>query len=227
MVIWQVSDDGGGGRRLHRLDQRVDRRARAQHPAVPQPLAEQSADRLQAERVVVERPTAEHDRRLVPQRTRRRAGRQPDLGGVGGEMLVGDVEPAGVPPVSDLPHGRHQHLVDGAVQAQRLAGDLQRSGDPVRRQVAGALQERLDQRAGPRRVTGPDQRRGLAGTPTSGDQVPHRPEPPELVRGVAAMPAAAPVGHRYAVAALPRADGRRGHVQGRGRLLDGQLIGLA
>jgi hypothetical protein len=70
------------------------------------------------------------------------------LGRVGREVLVGDVDAALVPPFPDFAHGRQQHLVDGAVESERLAGGVQRSGDAARGQLEGGLQEGLDQRPG-------------------------------------------------------------------------------
>jgi hypothetical protein len=66
---------------------------------------------------------------------------------MGSEMLVADVDPAGVPPVPNLAHGRQQHLVDGAVESQHLPCEVQGPSDALRRQIASTLKERLDQRA--------------------------------------------------------------------------------
>ena len=63
-------------------------------------------------------------------------------------MLMADIDPAGVPPLADLAHGGQEYLVDGAVESQRLAGDIQGPSDAVRGQIASALEERVDQRTG-------------------------------------------------------------------------------
>ena len=76
-------------------------------------------------------------------------------------------------------------------------------------------------------VAGLHQGGRLDRTPALGDQVAHPTEPVELVEGVSAVTAAASVGDRHSVPALPRANSRCRHIQCLGGLLDAQLVAVA
>ena len=135
-------------------------------------------------------PQAAQDRPLVggDGGQRDRPG-QPPPRHLGGQVLLGDVAPAGLPPGADLTHGRHEHTVEADRQAG-VVRPVQDCSDGGRLHPLGGGEELLDQegirvRPGPA-ARAPTGRHPPA--PAPGHLVTHETQLHERLLGVPAVP---------------------------------------
>ena len=117
--------------------------------AVHTSVHKKCAHGLQTQGVLVPRPAAENEGLVLPgRRPGSRDPRKPGLDGLGGQVFVGLVTSAPLPPTTNLAHRRKQDVIDGAFETQRLAGLVEALANAGRVEVMGCVEEGCDQRVG-------------------------------------------------------------------------------
>ena len=164
--------------------------------------------------MVCRSPRATGEDHRIRHHRRRREGHslvEPGASGLGREVLLTHVTPAGLPPLPDLPHGREQHFIDRCADPEHLGRPTQLASDPIRIRALRRRQQAVDQFAG--RAIDPEQGAhracGQTGSGTSCDLVAHQTKSVHLGRRVATMLAGHTVRLGNAVPQFPRPQ--RGH----------------